>query len=133
MVKVGDYLKFIKESTMTEDSWDKFIVAYYLILTVDDNEIQVIRFPGTPLCETVKDDSLGKVYNYDEIAKKCVILKLPENEVKKYNKEALYERNGYLCSKIAALVYEWENNNAEFSYPDYYYNGKYYLKRRKSK
>ena len=140
MLKIGDYLKRITKEYDPEKEKEVTITEYFLVLSVNDDIINVTYHNGTPLAEVItNDEELGKIFSYDEIAEKAQIIKLsqrrilPEYTVEgdlKISTKRKVSRvvNGISSLEDEALVYEWENNKVEIPIPRYYYNGEHILK-----
>lgn len=140
MIKIGDYLKRITKKYDTEKEKEITITEYYLILNVSDDIIEVTCYNGTPLSAVIHDDeTLGRIFDYDEIAEKAQIIKLsqrrilPEYTVEgdltiSTKRKVSRVVNGVTSLEDEALVYEWGNNKVEIPIPRYYYNGEQILK-----
>lgn len=95
-------------------------VNNYIILSVDDNQLEVTFWNGTPPIN-------GQVFAYDEVAASYDIVEIPAKDVKCILVQRSCKKNGLDCKITVATKYTW--GEKEYTQPlgHHYWNGRQWV------
>lgn len=92
-------------------------VKHYIVLSVDDKQIDVFLWNGTPPINS-------QVFAYDDIAASYDIAEIPAKDVKCIPVERSCNKNGLDCKITVATKYLWGEKEYIQPLGHYYWNGR---------
>lgn len=109
----------VTESLSLDKQWLRIEnkVKHYIILSVDDKQIDVLLWNGTPTINS-------QVFAYDDIAASYDIVEIPAKDVKCVSVLKDCKKNGLDCKITVATKYIW--GEKEYIQPQghHYWNGR---------
>ena len=131
-LKAGDFLRkeiTIRKPSFMDDETDNdktTINVYYLVLFVEDKEIEIVECSGSPMFDkTVYCYSdIDKNFKIKEIGKKKVIWETIYKKIPDKSPEAAtkYSGIGYFDIEYRYIL-KWDNKECCIKASDYYYSG----------
>lgn len=93
---------------------------HYIVLSVDDKQIDVFLWNGTPPINS-------QVFAYDDIAASYDIVEIPAKDVKCIPVERSCNKNGLDCRITVAMKYLWSEKEYTQPLGHHYWNGRQWV------